>query len=256
MFHQHKNHMKPIKAIFIFLAIITMSCSKKDNEPQPDQSLEDAARNFSQNTVQIQEPEGLKNSSDTYAQLANSYIQTANSLSNYSALFQIPSGATKTSTPIVASGGRVAKTNTEYLIYQWESQGTGVAYQIHADGNKYIYEYFIKTTAQDGWQKYLYAETQKDQIKALFTICNYLDGTILLNYDWQVVGTQFTMNVSSPSVSSLTVLNMDTDTGAGTVSTFSDNVKIYDMTWDNLGNGSWVYYNSDGSTLLSGDWTA
>lgn len=249
--------MKPMKVIFIFLAAIAMSCSKND-ETTPDQTLEDAARNFAENTVQIQEPAGLKNSTDTYAQLASSWIQTANSLSNYAALFYIPNSAQKTNTPIVASNGRVAKTNEEYLIYQWEDQSSsnGIAYQIHAEADKYVYEYFIKTAGHDGWIRYMYAEAQKNHEKALLTIFNLDDGSELLNYDWQVVDNMFTMNFSSAASSSLITLDINTATGTGTVVTFYNNVKTYDMTWDSLGNGSWIYYGTDGSALLSGEWTA
>ncbi len=163
--------MKHFKVFFLilFLALV-ISCSKK-SDPAP--SLSSASISFGKAGQIVTAPSALVSSQDTHALEAYGDLTEVNSLINYTAAFTVPSGATKTTTPIVGVnvGGRVASTQQDYLVYIWSDPTYGsVAYQISETTDRYTFELFYKATGTTVWVRYLDAEEKKDKSSGFMNI--------------------------------------------------------------------------------------
>lgn len=247
--------------LFSILTAVAFSCSEDDDAKSSSSDLEKASLSFAGDAKVIAPPSAMASSEDTYAMMANSYITQANLMTNYLSYFTPPSGATKSSTAITASNGRVAAAQTEYLVYTWSDPNYGsIAYQISQESDKWVFEIFFKGKGQSSWLRYVYAEEQKDKSSGFMNIYDIFtgDGGLLLNYAWTRSGDVLTF-VLSESASGLNVkvtIVINEKTKAGSVLYTIDGAKFYEMEWDAQGNGSWAIYEDDGTTVLEeGTWT-
>jgi hypothetical protein len=247
--------MKITKALLLSAAVFAAACSDDDDKKS---SLETAKLSFSENQTVIEAPAGLQNSEDTYAQIANSYIQMANGLTSYMGYMQAPQGAVKSKTRITAANGRTKETG-DVLVYTWSDaqQGISIAYQISEESDKYVFEIFLKETGTD-WLKYFHAEEKKDASAGLMKIYNiYGDNTsdVIFQYSWERANGELTLTFTDSEDNDSVVITINETTGAGNVVSYEDGVKTYEMTWDAAGNGTWAYYE-DGDVVESGSWDA
>jgi hypothetical protein len=205
----------------------------------------------------ITTPSAMANSNDTYAMEANGYVAMANAMSGYVQYFKPPQGAVKSSTPITVANGRVAATQTEYLVYTWtDPQGSGVsvAYQVSEQSDKYVFEAFIKFAQEDEWMRYVYVEETKDGSEGVMRVYNAFmgDGSLLLTYTWKRAGDNFDFVMTTAEYE--TSITINTKTKAGSVKYTYGGELAFTMTWDAAGNGQWVHYGEDGEVSESGSW--
>src|SRR6185369_5267534 len=146
--------MKLSKFLIIFL-VAAVACSKKEDSAP-------SLQNAKVTTTTVQVPSSLTTAANTntHAQEVISYITIANGMTDYTSLFAVPtSGATKSSSVITASNGRVAAVSSTTETYIWSDPQYGsVAFQITDEGTSYRWEYFYKATGTKDWLKYLNAE--------------------------------------------------------------------------------------------------
>jgi len=247
--------MKLSKLLFVFL-MAAVACSKKE-EPAP------ALQNTKVTTTTVQAPAALTTAAktDTYAQEAAAYIDLANTMSSYTSLLAVPaSGATKSSTVITASNGRVAAVASTTETYTWSDPKYGsVAFQITDAGTSYKWEYFYKASGAKDWLKFLNAEEMKDGSSGDLEILDYTGNdpkAILLKFNWNKVGDQFTFQLTDPSFYFL--LKYNTTTKAGTIDYYDgagvNAVIAYKYSWTGEGHGTWQSFDSSGTLDGSGTW--
>ena len=249
--------MKITKALLLSAAVFAAACSDDDDNNKKS-NLENAKISFgSQNSV-IEAPEGLQNSEDPQAQIANSYVQLANGLTQYVGLMQAPQGAAKSKTRITAANGRVKETG-DVLVYTWsdDQSGLSIGYQISETSDKYVFEIFMKETGSD-WLKYFHAEETKDGTAGLMKIYDiYGDNpsTVIFTYSWTRANGELTLTFTDTEEESSVVIKVNETTGAGSVVSYDGAFKVYEMSWDAAGNGEWSYYE-EGEVVDSGEWDA
>src|SRR5690606_38914961 len=104
--------MNLTKVFLIGLAIFAASCSSDDDaEPK----IGKKKLSFLE-ADPITPPSSLMNSDNVHAQTAAGWISSANIMSAYAGFFETPAGATKSSTRITASNGRVNATG-DFVTY-------------------------------------------------------------------------------------------------------------------------------------------
>lgn len=253
--------MKSSKILLLVFGIVLLlaSCSKK-SDPQPATTLSSASLSLASGQA-VTVPTALINSTDSHAQEAYSFAQSVNAISSYTAAFTIPSGATKTSTPIVAVNvsGRIASTQQSYLVYIWTdpSSGSSVAYQVSETTDSYTFELFYKESGTSVWVRYLNAEEKKDKSSGFM---NVYDPTVtkispaILSYNWTRATNVFNFIITDDYGTKVT-LHVNTQTKAGDVEAYSSYILTEKLTWDAQGHGTWAEYDADGITVLSsGTW--
>jgi hypothetical protein len=246
--------MKISKLILISL-MAAVACSKNE-------STAPSLQNAKVTTTTVQTPAGLTTAANTnaHAQEVVSYIAIANGISSYSSNFAVPaSGATKSSTVIKASNGRVAATvATE--TYTWtDPQAGSVGLQITDEGSSYRWEYFYKSAGSTNWLKYLNAEEMKDGSSGDLEVLDFAGSdpkAIELQFNWNKVGDQYTFQWTDPF--SYFLLKMNTTTKAGTIDYYEGTgvnaVISYKYNWGADGHGAWQSFDSTGTQDGSGTW--
>lgn len=246
--------MKHSKLLLIFL-MAAVACSKKEDSAP-------SLQNAKVTTTTVQAPSGLTTAANTnsHAQEVADYIALANGMTNYTSYFAVPSsGATKSSTAIKASNGRVAATASTTETYIWtDPQYGSVAFQITDLGTSYKWEYFYKAPGSD-WLKYLNAEAKKDGSSGEIDVLDFT-GTdpkaIELQFKWSKVGDQYTFQWTDPY--SYFILNINTSTKAGSIDYYEGSgasaVISYKYSWNADGHGSWKSFDETGVQNGSGTW--
>jgi hypothetical protein len=240
--------MKLSKLLFVFL-MAAVACSKKDDSAP-------ALQNAKVTTTAVQAPSGLTTAASTNvnAQQAADYIALANGMSSYTSLFAVPaSGATKSSTAITASNGRVAAVASTTETYIWsDSQNGSFAFQITDQGTSYKWEYFYKESGSKDWLKVLNAEEKKDKSSGHLEVFDFIGSdpkAIDLKFNWSKVGDQFTFQLTDPY--SYFILKINTSTKAGSIDYYEGSgvsaVLAYKYIWDANGHGSWQSFDPAGS---------
>ena len=247
-------YMKRLQYLLMLLAVVAFSCSKDEDAEPSAEDLDEVQLSLSTDEQLIEVPEALLQTQNEYTQMAAMWISMANNISSYVSIFQnIPEGAEKSSTPITPSNGRVAAAAKSYLVYHWEGDGMGIAYQIHAEGSKYIFELFYKFQGSNEYQRYLYAEEAKDKKSGKIEAYDIWDtGGLALRYKWATNGDILTFDLESFNSEGLISLEVNQSTQAGTLSFFSDGALSYLITWNGDGSGTWTDYSGDEE--MTGSW--
>jgi hypothetical protein len=247
--------MKLSKLLLIFL-MATVACSKKDDSAPSLQNAKVA-------TTTVQAPAGLTTAANTnmHAQEAASYIAIANGMSSYTSLFAVPtSGATKSSTAIKASNGRVAAVASTTETYTWTDpqSNASIGFQITDEGSSYKWEYFYKSPGSD-WLKYLNAEEMKDGTSGDIEVLDFTGSdpkAIDLKFQWSTAKEQYIFQWTDPF--SYFLLKINTTTKAGTIDYYEGTgvnaVISYKYSWGADGHGSWQSFDSNGVQSATGTW--
>lgn len=247
--------MKLTKVFLIGLALFAAACSNDDDDAKPNLGKKKLSLLEAE---PITAPSALANSESPQAQLAASLIASTNIMSAYAQLFDTPAGATKSSSKITASNGRVNDTG-DFETYVWEDDDSGqsVAYQVSEESKSYVFEIFMKFDNNSEWIKLMDVEERKDQSAGSLTVYNFESddaSTILLEYSWtrgnNIV--ELTMKTYDEEVETLhLVYNEKTQAGSITFEGIDDS---FEMEWDSDGNGTYTYFDENGEISEEGEW--
>jgi hypothetical protein len=247
--------------VILLLAFFTAGCKKDELTPEDLQSL-----SFNSEEVLALVPEGLKNSTDPYAQSCVDYIESAVDMSGFISNLEVPSDAVKSS----------KKSTTGKDTWQWSWYYGGESFT------------FYWTYDEDNAKRYWTMEIQfnngprYDYITA-WESKDGTEGEVIYNFGWAAIYStdqcvddydfiywryswnkdcsgayhlKFTWDSDDPECDMYlhydAVINAD---GSGTIDYYLMDQLFYHMEWDTVGNGSWTYY-SDGTVIMSGSWTA
>ena len=240
----------------IALMAIAISCSKDDDDPQPN--VENIELSFSGESEILKVPQGLLQSEDPKAMEVQTWVSLANGLSSNLAFFNPGPGATKSTELITPANGRTSA--SKGVVYYWHDAGYGsVAYQIRDEADKYIFEFLLKKAGETDWFRMIYAEERKDRSAGYMALYN-VDATAeearqpIMRWDWTRKGDMFTFKFAGDDLS--IVLEVNTKTNAGSVVTSTGSVKQSEIVWDAKGNGTWKHYDSTGAVVQEGSWNA
>jgi hypothetical protein len=250
--------MKITKLLLLIAVFFAFSCSK-DEEP----GLDKKAISLMEGNQIIAAPPALLASDDPQAQLAASWIVSANAMSSYLYYFNIPAGTQQSGSKITAPNGRM-KDAGDYVTYIWEDENSGnsVAYQVSEESDRYVFEIFLKLEGEFDFLKYFHAEERKDRsqgsmkIYDIFGIYGDDASVVWLNYEWSRVGSLFNLTMTEYSESFVVDITIDQNTKAGSVVYYLEEQKEYELIWDGSGNGNWAYFDAEGGVTDSGTWTA
>ncbi|MTI20586.1 hypothetical protein E1176_06100 [Fulvivirga sp. RKSG066] len=258
--------MKIVNKLFLLalVAVLATACSK-DDEPSPDQQLEQAALAFDQENPPIEIPSSIASSNSEEAKAINSFMEQVNTLTNHSYYFEVPEGAEKSTKPI-NTNGRTSATKENVIVYTWtSSDGQGnsitVAYQISEDDLFYYFEYFMNYN-DDGFISVVKgAESKSDLMEGYLEIFSNAnnDGSSALRYQWkESADGSFTFDYFIFDSKLSLVVNAD---GSGTLQSFSgdDNggyVIEVEYTWNAEGTAGTFTLYDQGEVSTTGDWTS
>jgi hypothetical protein len=241
----------------IMMALIVLSCSK-DKDPEP--AVEQAKISFSGETQLIEVPAALSASQDIHAQMASQWVAVANGMGANLALFTPPSNATKSTDLITPINGRVAKGNA-VAVYIWTDANYGsVAYQVQDVGTKYTFELFYKGNDDAGWYRYLYAEEKKDKTSGymvLYDAWGFVSDARkeeMVRWEWLRAGDDFTFTIRDVTADFNFVVNVNTKTKAGSIVYLEGTEKLFEITWDANGKGTWKEFE-DNQVVDEGSWS-
>ncbi len=243
-------------ALFSFIALILLACSKED-EMAPEDEEPVVAFAFDAQNPPIEVPSSLQSSSNENAIAINGILANANILSSYGAYFDVPEGAEFSTTPINTSNSRVAGTSN-VKIYTWsysDANGTyKMAYQISEDTNDYIFEIFFNYG--DGFTKLLEGRESKDALrKGSLKWFDFSGGDTYLTYEWEEFSNgDFEFNFITFSFKYEILVNAD---GSGEINSFYENTIEANYTWNANGTGgTYTTYDSEGNITGTFDWTS
>lgn len=76
----------------------------------------------------------------------------------------------------------------------------------------------------------------------------------IAKYEWNEDGNLFYLDAYLFDIGKLEFVQ-NKDTKAGSVNYFVEDALIYEISWDAVGNGDYVYYDSEGNVTDSGSWS-
>ncbi|MCG8385327.1 MAG: hypothetical protein MJA30_07290 [Cytophagales bacterium] len=258
-----KNLVKFFSLVF-FLAF-AVSCGDDDSD-SPSTNLENAEFEFNMAEPPITVPSALAQSTDANAQQINTWLATANEMTNLLSNFEIQPGATKSNTPVGKQGAVNGRTKEDVVVYtytQSDDQGNSisVAYQISEEENNYIFEVFWQYN-EGGFQRLIYAEESKDPLRNGFMEVYLTDPTspvssseFILRYEWEETAAGFTFRVfDSGDAFELMIVVLPDNSGSLTLS--YSGVRSYEATWNADGtSGTFSTFDSEGNEESSGTWS-
>ncbi len=248
-------------AVIISMAFFSVGCSE-DEDPTPEELQK---LSFTSEQVLSRVPDGLKNSSDTYAQSCYDFIESACDMSLFSDNMEVPENATRSS----------KKSTTAADSWQWTWHYGGESFTFYwtydEDASKHYwtmeiqfgsgprYNYIDAWETKDGtqgevvynwgWAAIYGGEevSEDDFIYLKYTWNLDASGVYHVNYILEGGGEDY-----EAALQYTVQINAD---GSGEVNYYMMDSLLYHMEWDVLGNGSWVYYIG-GEEYMSGAWAA
>jgi hypothetical protein len=232
-----KKNVKFLTFLLAAVAIVFVSsCSKDDDNSSGGTEFKKPSGAATVSKIKI--PTALQNSTNPYAMMASSYIQSAVSMTSAFSSFEVPSGASHST----------AKSTASEDVWYWTDGSSKFWMTYWEDGSKYYWKCELSLA---GAAKYtvLTAEEKKDgtggEVK-YYAAAN----TIALTYTWTYVNNVLTVNMDVEGFSLDIVINAD---GSGTVDYVAGEDNFH-MVWDAAGSGSITGTSSGESYEYS--WTA
>jgi hypothetical protein len=246
-------------SILLALGLVFSACSRED-DPTPEEFREIS---FDGDVVLDKVPDGLKNSTDTYAQMCYGYIQSAVDMSSFIETMEVPDDARKSN---AKSSGDTwswsfsdgARSWTFYWTYEESGGKRYWSMDVQFDGGA-TYDYIDAWESMDGTEgevvynfMWAYVYTGEEYSEEDFQYWRYAwelanDGTYTLTY---------IIDSDDPEYDVLYnyVVTVNDD-GSGEVALYFYDELWYLMTWAVDGSGTWAWYLEDGSEF-SGAWPA
>jgi hypothetical protein len=248
--------MKITKFLLLVVAALAFACSKDDETP----ALEKQTLSIAGSAEVITAPTAMQTNDNAQAQEALAVISSVNEMSQYLSMLQAPAGAAKSSDRITPSNGRVNATG-DVVVYIWSDEQYGkIGYQISETSDSYVFEIFLMANGETEWLRYFHAEEKKDRSAGFLKVYDIygffgedLSG-VLVSYEWNRSGDIFTFTMDANFMGYSAKLIINEKTKAGSIVYTIDGLKQYEMSWDAAGNGTWAYYDEEGTVTDQGTW--
>ena len=241
-----------LRKVIIFFTllflIILSSCSKTDEDnPVAPKKNEPAKLELKEITV----PPHLTQVQDEHAQMAASYIQMANSLTNYAAFFTPPNGAK-----------HISKANGIQDEWTWTEENLTITL-VYSEGESSNYWKVILTGFYEGFTAtnwtFMEAEQSKDGNTGHLTIYEPVTTNVAVNFEWS---NNAGGNESFIYTDFKSSMKMQIDVGknnSGVLQLFQgvegQFVLEYKINWTATGSGEWWEYDKTENIISHGTWT-
>jgi len=242
------------------LAVVTFlmpGCSK-DQDPQPEEFQQ---LSFNSEEVLDMLPEGLTNSTDTYAQFCVSYVSTAVDMSRFIGSMEVPPDAQRSSKKS-ASGGDTWQWSWSYggqsftVFWTFDEDHSKKSWSMDIQyGSGKVFDYVDAWEFKDGsggevvynfnWVG-AYDDMSEDS-EALNWIYGWTkngSGDYSINWFWESESMEYDYEAKYDI--------MIKANGSGSLESFVEDTKVLLMDWDEMGNGTWTMSENQ----ESGSWTA
>ena len=248
---------------FIGLAVaglLFVGCSKEQAaEPETYEML-----SFDAEEVLDMLPQGLTESTDTYAQTCVAYVTTAVDMSGFISFMEVPSDAQRSAKKSSGdtwqwSWGYGGESFTMFWSFDEDDSKNKWSLDISYNGGP-AYDYIDAWEYKDGsggevlynfnWATmydYGQEEAAESETEVLYWKYNWSKngaGDYAINWFWESDSDDYE-HVAGHTIT----IKAD---GSGTLDSFQEDTKLFQMIWDALGNGSWIM--GDGQD--SGSWEA
>ena len=236
-------------------ATALLAACSKDEDPAPArQGLQNVSLSMAAGTGDLIEvPAAIATLSDEHAMMVDSYAGAINEVCAYLAYFHPPAEAEKGSMQIAASNSRKGAAKNGYLVYSWTSQDKVIAYQVSQQNDKNVFEVFTKASDKK-WLLHVYAEETADGKKGQIQVYGPADGLLASTYTWARNGDLINIAALSELQDLQTSITIHTKSREGSAEYHIGAAKIYSLTWDTRGNGTWKRYKEDGAVAAGGAW--
>ncbi|MEQ8928010.1 MAG: hypothetical protein RLO81_19490 [Fulvivirga sp.] len=252
--------MKLNKLFYFFLLfVIALTSCKDDEDSTPAQSLENAELSFSASETPIELPAAMLSSDDPVAQQAVGYVQQINSMTNQLSLFDVPAGATKSTTPIGKKSSDNGRTEEDYLVYTYTDGDYSVAYQISETTTHYVFELFWKLSPESDYIKIVGAQESKlirEGFLEYFDFSGQNQNEFVFRYEWSEDPNgvlYFDLLTANDAFRINAIINPN---NSGSINYYADGDLFYTINWNADGSGSWIQFDSEGNSVNSGEWSA
>ncbi len=243
-----------VKLIMVsVLALTFMACGSDDEVETPKTTAPVIALAFNALNPPVSVPGPLSASSSQKAEEIVDILRSANAITSYGSYFIVPEDAEVSQNPV--AGSSVQSPNT--TVYSWTfnngSQFVNTAYQIsEAEGN---YQFEIYFDFGDGLSKSLEGRESVNELRNGFLIDYGLNGSsqIQLDYEWTESSADG-FNITLINAGKRIEIHIAND-NSGAADVFINDIPNASYTWDGAGtSGSYIYFNSNGTVLQSGNW--
>ncbi|NTW49399.1 MAG: hypothetical protein HGB19_06680 [Chlorobiales bacterium] len=205
-------------------------------------------------------PSAMKNSSNSYAQMAVGYINLANGFSAYTAGLTPPGNATVKTVSSTGLGMLEVATTTK--TYTWTYSGLTYKLIFEETATNYSWTVIYDGTLGSGQgsitfnnQTILTATQLKDGSGGNLVV--YYDTahptTATLEYVWTKIAGVYTGTITIGVAKYEVVVNTN---GSGHITFWSDTALhyVFYATWTAAGSGTWTTYQTNGTSTGSGTW--
>lgn len=228
----------------LLMVLVVMSgCSKDDDESSNGGYV--APANIADAQI-VEVPAAIQNSQDPNVQMANAYIQMVNGFGSMTAsLAAIPSNATVSD---LKSSGKV-----------WTWSNSGITVWIEFLDDEFGYQWKMYYQGGQYTTKTLVIEATQDKLGLSGTMKIYSPEVVgaVVVYTWEKVGTSVsaTLLFNSGDEAIFFAITAD-ESGAGSLKIYygssAAGIKIFDITWNASGAGSWWAKDPDTGEVATG----
>lgn len=228
----------------LLMALVVMSgCSKDDDEKSNGGYV--APANVAEAKI-VEVPLAIQNSQDPNVQMANMYIGMVNGFGSMTAMLAtIPSNAT------------VSDLKSSGKVWTWSSQGNTVWIEFLDDEFGYQWKMYLQ--GGEYTTKTLVIEATQDKLGLEGTMKIYSPEVVgaVVVYTWEKVGTSVsaTLLFNGGDESLFFAITAD-ESGAGSLKIYygasASATKIFDITWNASGTGSWWAKDPDTGEIATG----
>jgi hypothetical protein len=236
-----KKFNKYFLPLLLIVLIAFVSTCKKDEEEEAPEYVNPS---FAGQTELITAPEALATSGNYYASIAYTYVTVVNAYASLFGNLVLPANATQ-----VKSTG---KSTQGGVTYTWSDGIHSVWVTYTETSSKYTWEYDYDEG--EGRYHLIYAEEQKDGSGGLMKF-----NDVYYEQEWDII-IEWTVNNDGSILWTWTdiydneVLEVLCNTDhSGYIKYYENDVLMLHITWDALGNGTWIDYSDD--PPLSGSWS-
>ena len=245
------------KALVLFSMTLLVSC-KIENEPAINLS-QDKPSIVEINSPQFTAPPAEVTPDNPYSRLASDMISEISMIYNYLSYFKVPSRAKGGSENRIVAANGVTPAVRAFYNYSWSDDQIpfNIGYQISLTSNgTHLFEIFLRK-AGFAWKKYIHIEEKlnsSDGYMYLYDAFGSDPTLVLREYAWSRTGHKLIFSLTDYKKALHFHVSRETMTGATNISKYDVEKIQYTITWDDLGNGSWIHYNEDGVIDEEGNW--
>jgi hypothetical protein len=228
--------------VALFVAVLfSFSACNDDN----GNDIEVTKMKIIQKLEKLDVPAKMKNSNNSNAKTAVSYVEQVKGIHDYFTWFDIPEDAVRQKSATLSGSD----------VYFWTYGGVSVWETYTESSSKYVWE--VEVDMGTGRQKYIYAEEGRSGDYGFMEIYDYTSSTktTLFRYDWTFDSKDNATVVWKDAAETFKLeikANVDL---SGSAKWYDEGKLFYFFQWNTDGSGFYKFYDENGSIALEESWS-